>query len=260
MKEKYMKQYCTYLLFIWCTILGLVSCQNKRVLHISGSLENDLVKVLKNREELEIRMYSNPQEALESVEQGEGLIVLSTSYPEKRVELPDGFYQTITDKNIRAFIEYPSFVPGVEMGEMVQAHAERAVVNSGFFGEKMDSLQILGLNGLNFISLESPVANMSHMVAAKVAGFDSAIFGLPEQTAPLLFSWENYPVMVSTTNLSQFISGRYAPQNQWAVIWESIIEFIVPQSSVGGLEWTPTVSPTFSKNEDLPEDFQRKVL
>ncbi|WP_236974159.1 hypothetical protein [Membranihabitans maritimus] len=254
MNTKHMKQFYIYLLLSLVPLLGLSSCETASVLHVSGSVENDLVSVLNKQNELEIRLYSSPQEALESAIEGEGLLVLSASYPEDKVSLTDKFYQTVVSKKLRAFIEYPDFVPGVEMGDTYEAQAERAVVRSGFFGTEVDSLQILGLNGLHFISNN---ADGGHLVAAKVAGFDSAIFGLPAKTTSLLFSWEDHPVLISTTNLSQFISGRFAPQKQWAHIWKSIIEYVSPQTSIGELEWTPTVSTTFSKNEDLPQDFQK---
>lgn len=252
-----MKRLYTYFLLSLCILIGMISCQKSSILHISCSVENDLVRVLNSQKGLVIHMYASPAEALVGAKEGEALLVLSNSYPERREVLSKDFYKTIESKKIRAYIEFPNHAPGIEMGDVIRADAERAVVKSGFFGEEVDSLQILGLNGLNYISINA--AN-SHMVAAKVAGFDSAIYGLPEETNPILFHLESSPVLISTTNLSQFISGRYAPQNQWANIWHSILEYVAPQSAVRNLEWTPTVSPTYAKNEELPENYHRKAI
>ena len=48
------------------------------------------------------------------------------------------------------------------------------------------------------------------LVLARVAGFNTAVYGLPPQQHPLLFKTDQ-GVVVATTKLSDFIRARYAP-------------------------------------------------
>lgn len=68
-----------------------------------------------------------------------------------------------------------TFLPRIRVEKPVKVTIERAVVNSGFFLGNPGSLSILVVNGLNYVS--AGVLN-SHLVAAKVSGFDHALFGL----------------------------------------------------------------------------------
>jgi hypothetical protein len=43
----------------------------------------------------------------------------------------------------RIFLEFPENVPGIEMGEPIQAELERTVVTSDFFGENLPEKTIL---------------------------------------------------------------------------------------------------------------------
>ena len=64
------------------------------------------------------------------------------------------------------------------------------------------------------------------IVVARVAGFDSAVYGLPKKTFPVLTEIplpdDKGGLLVSTTKLSQFITGRYAPSDAWPAIWKHI--------------------------------------
>ncbi len=82
-------------------------------------------------------------------------------------------------------MEYPAALPGLKCEPPRGTRAERGVVASDFFSRELGPGRILAINGLHFV----PVAvEKSHLVAARVAGFDSAAFGLPKQTYPLLYT------------------------------------------------------------------------
>ncbi|WP_372936849.1 hypothetical protein, partial [Mariniphaga sediminis] len=226
--------------------------------HIYGVQDNDLVKILEEQK-IKVELYSNVLNAAKSARRGEGVLILADNYPKSQVDVDEQLFQIIKEKELRAYIEFPSEIPGVSLSKIKKAKAERAVVNSDFFGGFPDSLSILGINGLHYISTPSEI-NKAHIVAAKVAGFDSAIFGLPEKYFPLLFEMENERVLVATTNLSRFVSGRYAPAKEWAATWSGILEFVLPGVKLEPLHWEPVVKPSYAKADLLPEDFQRNSI
>lgn len=249
--------YKTLLLVLAAFIIaGVPACQNSdTTVHIYGSENNDLVKILQDQD-VSVVLYNDVMDLAQNAAPGEGILVLADSYPEGKVELNSKFYNILKEKGIRAYIEFPSELPGMKAGEIEKANYERAVVNSYMFNGFPDSLGILGINGLHYLDVK-PGSSKMHIVAAKVAGFDSAIFGLPEDYIPLMFEVKDSPVLVATTNLSRFVSGRYAPEKEWEAIWVSILNFVQPDLKIDRLEWKPVVGPSFSKEEILPADVQR---
>jgi hypothetical protein len=66
------------------------------------------------------------------------------------------------------------------------------------------------------------------LVVARVAGFDKAVFGLPEQRWPLLFEVPDRKLIVATSKLSGFVSGRYSPTREWRRLWEHLLVKLDP--------------------------------
>ena len=244
-------------LFVFLS-LGNIQCStSNKTIHVFGSLENDLTSILTKIERIDVKAYHSPMEAVENAGQGEAVMILSDEYPEKRVKLPNAFFSVVKEKELRVYIEFPLAIPGVELGESVEAKYERVVVNSSFFENQTDSLNILSVGGFNYIP--SNVKN-GYMVAARVAGFDSAIFGLPKKTNSILFELPEQHILISTTNLSQFVSGRYAPQQSWGGVWKSIINYILPGANITKLTWEPDLKTSYTKNEKLPKSFQKQAV
>ena len=100
---------------------------------------------------------------------------------------------------------------------------------------------------------------------ARVAGFDKAVYGLPtEGVKPILFKAPEGDVLVSTTKLSQFVTGRYEPVKSWGIVWTWILEWLRPTAPVRLGEFKPAVRPSFGPRQPLPADaeiqaFQRGV-
>ena len=59
--------------------------------------------------------------------------------------------------------------------------------------------------------------------ATGVAGYDHAVYGIPDPAWPILFEHPTGPLLVSTTKLSQFVTGRYAPARAWKSVWSMIL-------------------------------------
>ncbi|MFA6482587.1 MAG: hypothetical protein WCW62_08430, partial [Bacteroidales bacterium] len=236
----------------------LVACSgHKNVIHVYCPPANDLYGILKAQNRIKINWYDNPGQTVIAAGNGEAVLVVADEYPSKCLILTPGFFALVKSKNLRVYLEFPSYLPGVKIGEPVKSTVERVVVNSSFFKGGADSLNIMVANGLSYIPTD--IKN-SLMVAARVAGFDRAQFGLPEKYSPLLFKLPEYDVLVSASSFSHLVRGRYAPQKEWGQVWKQILTFLLPESVITDITWTPAVRPFYKINEKLPPGYQKKAV
>jgi hypothetical protein len=235
---------------------SFIQARQSRII-LSCNEANDLYTIIKNNK-LPHSRYASPEEALKNVQKGDVLLILANNYPDEQTKINEEFYQLIERKNIKAYIEYPSYIPDIYFEKTLKSKKERIVINTNLFKE-LDSLSILVSNGLHYLDIQSKINN-PFVVAAQVAGFDSAIFGLPEKTVPLLFKLKDNKVIIAATSFSNFVSGRYAPQAQWGIFWKRILEELGISNKLNNLKWEPEISVTYQKNEKLPVDFQRKSI
>ena len=135
---------------------------------------------------------------------------------------------------------------------------ERGVVASNFFSPELAPMRITEIFGCHYM----PVSTANpHLVVSRVAGFDTATFGLTETQYPILYELPGEePVMVATTKLSNFITGRYAPTEVWPVIWRDILEWLCPSETIPNLTYTPDVRPRYTQTDTLPADIDSQAL
>ncbi|MFA6702168.1 MAG: hypothetical protein WCR12_05135 [Dysgonamonadaceae bacterium] len=234
--------------FILFIPLLFVRGNEKRVV-FSCDKSNNLYTIIQNSKLDNVR-YDSPSEAISNAHEGDVVLILANKYPEELTQMTNEMYRIIGEKNIKTFIEFPSLIPNIPINNITKANKERAVNNSN---------QILGINGLHYISLDKKI-DSPFIVAAKVAGFDTAIYGLPEKTEPLLFSLPDSDILISTTSISNFVSGRYAPQREWGEVWENILKYLMPDTEIGDLNWNPELTVTYRKEEKLPANYQKKSI
>ena len=247
-----------FLLFVVSLLFpGLAIYGRQSKIVFSCGKTNDLYTIIKNNS-LPCSRYANPEEALKNTREGDILLILADNYPAEQTKTNEELYRKIEKKNIKVFIEYPSYIPQVHFEKIQKTKKERVVIITNFFSG-IDSLSILASNGLHYIDIQTGIDN-PYVVAAQVAGFDTAIYGLPEKTAPLLFKLKNSNIIVSTTSFSNFVSGRYAPQKEWGIFWKRILEDLGAGNKISDLKWEPEISVTYEKNEELPDNFQRKSI
>lgn len=198
-----------------------------------------------------------PLAAVQKANPGAGVLILADGYPERPATIPPEAYRLAAEKHLRLFVEFPAELPGIKIQPRRQAHVERVVVASDFFGPALPRMRILAVNGLAWLPV---AAEKPHLVAARVAGFDQAVYGLPKETFPILFEPPQGNLLVATTQLSRFIRGRYAPQDAWAATWNGILAWLQPDAKIPKLAWTPAVRPAFSREALLPDDAERQAL
>ena len=123
---------------------------------------------------------------------------------------------------------------------------------------------------------------------ARVAGFDTAVDGLPtapSRVQPLLSQVHRgvgaAPLLVATTALTECRRARFAPSAAWHAIASYIVTFVQQQqqqqqqrkrqqrrrqeeeeegNDVVRLEWTPLVRPTYDRHTALPPNAEIRAL
>ena len=161
-----------------------------------------------------------------------------------------------TDKKNPIFLECPDSVPGIEFGEPMQAEIERTIVASDFFGEALPEGRILVQHKCWFRPVKTKVK--AHLTLAQVAGYRKTVYGLPEKHYPILFQHPEYPhIMISTTPLSNFIEGRFAPLADWKIVMEKLNAWLGNKEKI---EYSPAVYPAFNVDEKLPNDAEMKAF
>ena len=218
--------------------------------------DNDLYRVMTAEGTAYPRLASASQ-AVQAAPEGAGVLILANGYPAKRTAIAPAVYEVARKKQLRLYVEYPSFVPGFELQGPRKPHWERTVVASDAFGPKLEKMRILAIHDCHFLETQ---AKQAYLVSARVAGYDKAVYGLPEKTHPILFAHPGGDILVATTGLSHFVTARYAPSEAWGTVWERILRWAAPGAKEVVLKWTPTVRPTYARDEKLPADAERQAL
>lgn len=202
--------------------------------------------------------YDSPTEAIENAGAGTGVLVLADNYPDKTTVVTEDIFAAAATKQIRLYVEYPSMLPEIELGQISTLKMgewgnilERTVVASDAFGSSLKKMRIMMVNDCYYLPVE---VDNPHLVLTQVEGYDTAVYGITEAAHPLLFEHPAGNVMVSTTKLSQFVTGRYSPTEVWGPVWQSILGWLVPDKTIPQLSWTPTVRPMYQPGDVLPKD------
>lgn len=204
--------------------------------------------------------YDEPADAVNAADESSGVLVLADGYPDAATAVAPGVFETAARKRLRLYVEYPAMLPEMDIGAPRAARLERLVVASDFFGADLPKMRIAVAHGMRFVPISGKQPDRPHLVAAHVAGFDTAVFGLPKETYPILFECREGRVLAATTKLSNFAAGRYGPRDAWTAIWRGIFEWLRPGQAAPKLNWTPQVRPAFGPDDPLPPDVELQAL
>ncbi len=205
--------------------------------------------------------FATPAEAVRAATEGAGVLILADGYPTKTTVVEPAVLNQAAKKHLRLYVEYPAELPGVQFGPPTAIKLERGVVTSKIFGDALPPMRIVMINGCRFLPITGGSPSQPHLVLARVAGVDTAVFGLNKTpTRPLLFDLPGGNVLVATTKLSHFVTGRYMPQEAWRAIWRTILGRLQPGAVLPTLAWTPTVRPSYGRDEPLPADVELQAL
>ena len=225
---------------------------------------NDLYRVL-GENGIEVQRFDTPPEAVNAAAEGDGVMILADGYPETTTPLDAAVFEAAAKKKLRLYVEFPSMLPGMEVGQPLTnkkgqhgSNLDRQVIMSGAFGEALLEMSIIMVQGCRYVPVK---ADNPHIVVAQVAGYNKAEFGLPEKDVwPILFEHPRGGILVATTKLSHFVTGRYAPADAWPYVWRMVLEWLQPGRKAKTLRWTPLVRPSYGGREKLPADAEIQAL
>lgn len=208
--------------------------------------------------------FATLAEAVEQAPPGAGVLALADPYPHPCLEVELPLLQQAVAKDLWLYLEYPAKIAGLEgsaetfvAGEPQTVEFERAVVCSDFFAPELEPGHVLDLHRCWFLSLPP---GETHLVLAKVAGYDTAAFGLPQTTFPLLVGYPDYHLLVAASKLSGFITGRYGPTDFWQGLWQRLLQWLARSEKAPALTWTPTVGLTAGPEQELPAEAESQVF
>jgi hypothetical protein len=221
---------------------------------------NDLYQVMKDNG-LKCLRFDDPVEAVRQAPAGAGLLILAEGYPMFMTAVYGEVLDHLKEKNLRCYLEYSCHLAGLKPGMMKALPRTRAVVTSEAFGPDLAPMRILSINGCVFVPYEG--VKKPHIVIAKVAGYDTAVYGLPtEKNAcwPILFELDRGDVMAATTKLSNFVQARNGPQAAWQSVWKMVLNWLQPGREIPPLKWAATVNPYYSRDAALPDDAEKLAM
>ena len=232
-------------------------------LSIACREDNDLYRVLRQNE-VSCERYDTAAEAVGAAQRGGAVLILADGYPAKPTMMADAVFDQAAEKKLRVYLEYPANVAGLKTDSPKSFRTgpygvryDRTVIASDFFGKALPELTILVVQDCHYIPMAS---NKPHLVLARVAGYNKAVLGLPEDVFPILFEHPERAILISTTKLSHFVTGRYLPTAAWGPIWCEILEWLQAGETVKELKWTPRVVASYGPKEALPGDAQLRAI
>ena len=180
-------------------------------------------------------------------------------------------WAAIRAKKLSVYLEFPGSLPGGAPLPVAQTVFERVVVSakaglpSGAPPAALGHLRLLHPHKLvDFAVLPAALLPKADLALAKVAGYDTAVFGLPpaNETHPFLVA-ASPELLVAATQLSYCRRRRFAPSDRWMAVVAHIFGVVSgghwkPSDTAEPL-WVPAVGPSFGKQEALPADAERQV-
>jgi hypothetical protein len=232
------------------------SRKSSLTLFLSCPATNDLYRVLVDNQ-VEVRRFDTAEAAVAAAPEQAGVLILASKYPTALTAIDSTTFAQANAKQLRVYVEFPERLPGLDLGNLEGNRFERAIVTSEFFGADLPRFSLLGINGLRYVVVSVTNADL---VVGRVAGFDRAVYGLPQITHPLLFRSADTNLLVATTALSRFVAGRYGPTAAWRVLWHRILGWVAPHARIPELQWSPLVQPSYGRTVPLPLDAEQQSL
>ena len=199
-----------------------------------------------------------PAEAVAGAPEGGGVLLLAGGYPDTLTAVDSTLYAEAARKRLRLVVEFPVMLPGGPPDSVFAARWERGVTTGDAFAPDLGRHRIVMVHSARVAAFR---ADTAWLALARVAGLDAAVYGLAGTPAhPALFEVPGRDLLVATTQLSRFVTARYAPPEAWTVVWTRILAWVAPDAEPPALVWEPTVRPAFGVNDALPPDAAARAV
>ena len=246
------------------TALATKPESNKRMLDITLACApvNDLYVAL-IQSGYSCRRYGTAAEAFDRAPAGSAVMLLADRFRDTPMAETS---ESINDRRTighKFYLEHDAAVNSRVAVDSRILKWERVVVSSERFAPALPQFRILMLPDCRLVKLSS---GLPLLELARVAGFDTAVYGLPEQALPLLVDHTNPRrgrrdlTIEAATSLSQFRRGRFLPSRDWATLWERLLTLMCPNGPAIKLNVSPAVRPAYSEADKLPRDVERRAL
>ncbi len=214
--------------------------------------ENDLFQVMSGRG-FTVQRYDTAGEAIEHAPPGGAVLILADRYPAAKMPMKTEWWNQARAKKLRLYVEYPDTIPGKTIGADRAMRWERTVVREDGFGPALPPLSLLSIQDGRYFEVEADPPGPV-LAAARVAGYDRAVFGLPEKRSPILFRHPDFnQAWIATTQLSRFVTARYSPYAAWQAVWQAILSDLAGRE-VPPLTWELPVRPMYARKQEFPPD------
>ena len=245
----------------------MISCGNNSgsTIYVSTqTADNDLINLLE-KERFKIIRSESVSRTLESAKPGSAVILVANEYPDKPQILSEKDLGTIKEKGLKVFAEFAALRSfdklrtalrsGTGELELKEISVERVVVTEPI-GDNLKPMDLLTINRAVYIKTE---ATDPMMVIARVAGFDTAVYGLEDTPYdPLVFK-DGENLWISTSKLTDFARLRFMPESKWKPFWESILSELTG-NEVTFKEWPKMIAPAYSEKEKLPKTARSEAI
>ncbi|MCB0687193.1 MAG: hypothetical protein KDC53_11730, partial [Saprospiraceae bacterium] len=245
--------------FFWLFLVFIYSActENfpKKEVIIYAEENNDLYQLLTGGQ-VACKRFDLLQDALQACSANDVLLLLAEGYPERKTELPDDFYKILSEKKIKAYIEFPDRLPSGTTGPVLPTKKERLVLTHSSTAFSLVEGQILDAGLFSYTRVDDRDAWLK---GANVAGFRNAIYGLDSTDHfPILFVDDGQ--LIATTKLSDFRHSRYSPINVVQGVINDILHYLEIELDEKTLQWSPLVVPMYNANQKLTDDAYRKAV
>jgi len=209
---------------------------------------NDLHRILVENG-ISLRRCDTVAEAMGGAGEDDAVLILADGYPDQATQLSAEFPAQAEGVG-RVYVEFAEGLPGIDAAEICQPTWERLGVASDVFGPELCEGRILMAHGCQYLRVPPRPAQL---VSARIAGFDTAVYGLPESSAPILFEASSR-LLVATTSLSHFRTARFAPSEAWRAVWRWILHWLSPELDLSCFSWQPSVAPSAGPDGASPAE------
>ena len=181
------------------------------------SAQNDLYLALSASH---FSQFDVPAAAIQNASSNSAVLLLAGEYPRLPVTVDSQSWELARKKNLRLFLEFPGAIPGIALGPPRTTAWERIVVSSDMFAPALSKMRILAANDCHFIPItNSPPPDLWWW---REWPDTTPPFTKPlpaKEVFPILFEVPGRRLIVATTKLSGFVTGRFAPTRDWQTVW-----------------------------------------
>ncbi len=238
--------------------LFLFSCGTKKDKIVCyGDAKSNLAQLLID-EGYQLQFCSSVAEAIQKAPEQSPVLLLAPSYPEKGTVVTSEDLNLIQSKALRVFMDYPQQI-GENMCVKTDTMVLERVVVCDSLTPQLPAMSLMCFHRCILKEFDQE-PDSTYLVAAKVAGFDNAVYGLANTPVHPLLYQQNNQLMVAATSVSNFATSRYLPEQRVQSMFEYIMNWLLQKQDVTFSFWPTYVSPSYSATEQLPKDAGKQSI